>query len=334
MQTAISTICIVGFPPEALPRELKNLCRFLTGYEGAHVAFAGAGQSSALFVKFTAHDHARVAMEMLQGVPFDQDVPQVTLRVEFARREMEVRPNSLLPAPMAAPAPPLFNGNRAVARPAAPAVPGQGITPPLFQGHQPPGGRRVGLTGGELTTITVLGMREKGIAPEDLKAWFQQRPGFLVLHVNDRIDGLFVKFDTSHNAELCLEDAKAMQLGAEWARRNLDDDVLPPGQPLAVPVAPQPPPVYQPPLYQAKRQRAVGGELNTITILGIREKELTAEMLQHWFSERPGFVAMQVNDRINGVFAKFSTSQGAQQVLEEANALNWGAEWARRNLDL
>eukprot|EP00419_Tripos_fusus_P026145 CAMPEP_0172718958 /NCGR_PEP_ID=MMETSP1074-20121228/75226_1 /TAXON_ID=2916 /ORGANISM="Ceratium fusus, Strain PA161109" /LENGTH=330 /DNA_ID=CAMNT_0013544259 /DNA_START=48 /DNA_END=1040 /DNA_ORIENTATION=+ len=328
MQTAISTICIVGFPPEALPRELKNLCRFLTGYEGAHVAFAGAGQSSALFVKFTTHDHARVAMEMLQGVPFDQDVPQVSLRVEFARREMEVRPNSLLPAPMVAPTPPLFNGNRAVARPVATAVlgQGQGLTPPLFPG------RRVGLTGGELTTITVLGMREKGIAQEELKAWFQQRPGFLVLHVNERIDGLFIKFDTSTAAEQCLEDAKAMQLGAEWARRNLDDDVLPPGNPPA-PVAPQLP-VYQPPLYQAKRQRAVGGELNTITILGIREKELTAEMLQHWFSERPGFVAMQVNDRINGVFAKFSSSEAAQQVLEEANTLNWGAEWARRNLDL
>jgi hypothetical protein len=185
-------------------------------------------------------------------------------------------------------------------------------------------------------------MREKGIAQEELKAWFQQRPGFLILHVNDRIDGLFVKFDSSTAAEQCLEDAKAMQLGAEWARRNLDDDVLPPGN-SPPPLAPQP--VYQPPLYQggqpevrgalqAKRQRAVGGELNTITILGVREKELSAEMLQHWFSERPGFVAMQVNDRINGVFAKFSSSTAAQEVLEEANTLQWGAEWARRNLDL
>jgi len=325
MQAAISTICIVGFPLEALPRELKNLCRFVAGYEGAHVAFAGVGQSSALFVKFISHEHARVAMEMLQGVPFDQDAPQVALRVEFARREMEVRRNSLLPAPLVAPSLPLFNGNRAVARPVAPVTLGQGLTPPLFPG------KRVGLAGGELKTITVLGMREKGIVQEELKAWFQHRPGFLVLHVNERIDGLFVKFDSSTAAEQCLEDAKAMQLGAEWARRNLDDDLLPPGHsppPLAAP------PVYQPPLYQPKRQRAVGGELNTITVLGINEKELTAEMLQHWFSERPGFVAMQVNDRINAVFAKFSSSSAAQQVLEEGNALEWGVEWARRNLDL
>jgi len=325
MQAAISTICIVGFPPEALPRELKNLCRFVAGYEGAHVAFAGAGQSSALFVKFISHEHAKVAMEMLQGVPFDQDAPQVALRVEFARREMEVRPNSLLPAPMVAPSLPLFNGNRAAGRPVAPVTPGQGLTPPLFPG------RRVGITGGELTTITVLGMREKGISHEELKAWFQQRPGYLVLHVNERIDALFVKFDSGTAAEQCLEDAKAMQLGAEWARRNLDDDLLAPGHsppPLAAP------PVYQPPLYQAKRQRAVGGELNTIAILGMSEKGLAAEQLQHWFSERPGFVAMQVNDRINAVFAKFSSSSAAQQVLEEGNALEWGVEWARRNLDL
>lgn len=334
---AISTICIVGFPPEALPRELKNLCRFIQGFEGAHVAFAGPGQSSALFVKFRTTDLAKSAMDMLHGAPFDQDVPQVTLKVEYARREMEVRPNSLLPAPMVTAAQP-WMPDRAVARPSAPPVQVQQI--PQMGQMGPP--RRVGMTGGELTTITVLGMKEKRLMSEELKQWFTQRPGFLTLHVNERIDGLFVKFSTSLAAEQAIEDANQMQFGAEWARRNLDDDVGP--KPVAAP-APFPVQTAAPPLPvaagppggyagPAKRLRAAGGELNTITILGIREKELSPDMLQQWFSERPGFVAMQINERINGVFAKFSSQSAAMQVLEEANAMQFGAEWARRNLDL
>jgi len=356
MAAVTRTICIVGFPPEALPRELKNLCRFMHGFEGAHVAFAGQGQCSSLFVKFTTAELARLAMDTLHGAPFDTDVPQVLLKVEYARREMEVRPSSLLPPPMVTASAP-WAPDRAVARPAAPAA------PPVVQ--QGPGGqvRRVGLTGGELTTITVLGLREKGLAPEELKQWFQQRPGFLTLHVNERIDGLFVKFGSGSAAERAIQDANAHQFGAEWARRNLDDDVGPkppvaptvayPSQaPPAYPPQPQPappPPVYPqqpvaplPPavpapgsyLGPAKRLRSTVGELDTITILGIREKDLSPDMLQQWFQERPGFVAMQVNERINGVFAKFASQATAMQCLEEANAHQFGAEWARRNLDL
>mmetsp|Transcript_78149 Transcript_78149/g.253039 ORF Transcript_78149/g.253039 Transcript_78149/m.253039 type:complete len:138 (+) Transcript_78149:413-826(+) len=137
-----------------------------------------------------------------------------------------------------------------------------------------------------------------------------------------------------------------MHFGAEWAtRRNLDDDVgpKPPLPPAPAPVAyvPQPMPPAPPAVAgcgsypgPAKRQRSSAGELDTITILGIREKDLSPDMLQQWFSERPGFVAMQVNERINGVFAKFSSHSYAMQVLDEANTMQFGAEWARRNLDL
>jgi len=360
---AMRTICIVGFPAEAQPRELKNLCRFMTGFEGAHVAFAGPGQSSALFVKFVSPEIARNAMDMLHGAPFDVDAPQVILKVEYARREMEVRPNSLLPAPMVAlTPPPAGDRNMALARPPAAIAPPGGVhmtdqAPPNVDAYPPvhrpvaplaapppqvpgPNGQmiRVGLTGGELTTIVVLRLKEKGFIPEELMQWFQQRPGFLTLHVNERIDGLFVKFGSGTAAERAMEDANAQNFGCEWARRNLDDDIGP-NRAVAPPSAfPQPvaalPPAAPSGYIAAKRQRSNLGELNTITILGIRDKELAPEMLQQWFSQKPGFVAMQINERINGVFAKFSDQASAMAVLEEANAMQWGAEWPRRNLDI
>jgi len=382
------TICVVGFPAEVSPRELKNLTRFMTGFEGAHVAFAGPGQSSALFVKFVSPEIARNAMDMLHGAPFDMDNPQIILKVEYARREMEVRPNSLLPTQMAALTTPMDPMMEQPPPQPLRTVPATRSLPPVTM--QDGMLKRIGLTGGELTTVTVLGMKEKGWSAEELVPWFQQRPGFLTLHVNERIDGLFVKFGSGSAAERAIEDANQHNFGAEWARRNLDDDIgpqrqqlqlqqqqqLPPpsgqyvdpqygdagaqfgemnqmyptqqpmgqpmggqpmgGQPMGAPMVQQqmPPPAGGAYSNAAKRQRSNLGELSTITILGIRDKDLSPEMLQQWFSQKPGFVAMQVNERINGVFAKFATQAQAVGVLEEANAMQWGAEWARRNLDL
>jgi len=95
--------------------------------------------------------------------------------------------------------------------------------------------------------------------------------------------------------------------------------------------APPPPPQLSP--AAAKRLRG-GPELDTITILAVREKNLSQDYLHDWFSQRHGFVALHINDRINAVFAKFSSCSAAESALRAANANNFGAEWARRNLDL
>jgi len=224
-------------------------------------------------------------------------------------------------------------------------APVQRSLPPIAMegGHM----KRQGLTGGELTTITVLGMQEKGLLPEELVPWFNARPGYVTHHVNERIDALFIKYASGSAAERVMQEANVQNFGCEWARRNLDDDIgaqrqhAPP--PMAYPPAQMHPPmgqiVHPPPNAgyagpPAKRQRSNLGELSTVTVLGFKEKELTPDMMNQWFSAKPGFVAMQVNERINGVFAKFTTQAEAQQVLEEANSMGWGAEWARRNLDL
>eukprot|EP00928_Gymnodinium_smaydae_P083397 TRINITY_DN66636_c0_g1_i1.p2 TRINITY_DN66636_c0_g1~~TRINITY_DN66636_c0_g1_i1.p2 ORF type:complete len:149 (-),score=31.39 TRINITY_DN66636_c0_g1_i1:4-450(-) len=100
MAQGITTICIQGFPQDASARELKNFCRFVPGFEGAHVGFSNVGPT-ALFVKFETNEYAAAAIDFVAGVVFDTDaaIPGPGLKAEFARREMEVRA-SALPSPL------------------------------------------------------------------------------------------------------------------------------------------------------------------------------------------------------------------------------------------
>lgn len=88
---AETTICAVGFPVDVPRRELKNLCRWFPGFEGAHVVEGHPSQGPTLFLKFTDHSHAQGAAEALAGLPFDVDLPQYVMRADFARRELDVR---------------------------------------------------------------------------------------------------------------------------------------------------------------------------------------------------------------------------------------------------
>lgn len=316
-----TTICLQGFPLEAQVRELKNFCRFLQGFEGAHVAFGGPhGTVTALFVKFESSDLAGAAIDQLTGLPFDLDNPTMTLRAEMARREMEVRASAGPSAPARQPAPAVSTRRpephrRGPATPLpsrhrAPAVPAMHVPMPLPA--------RTG-TGEELMTLTVVKVREKNLDPRELEQWFQDQPGYLTHHMNSRVDTLFVRFNSGRAADQALREASHFNYGAEWARRNLDDDR-----------GGGPPPAAPP---SSVRIGNTGGELVTIAILRLHEKGLSGEELHTWFEQMPGFVAAQLNDRIGGIFVKFDSVHAAEQALAEANDNKYGAEWARRNLD-
>mmetsp|Transcript_87902 Transcript_87902/g.137709 ORF Transcript_87902/g.137709 Transcript_87902/m.137709 type:complete len:473 (-) Transcript_87902:11-1429(-) len=354
----ISTVCISGFPGEAQARELKNLCRFMQGFEGAHVVFV-RDIITTLFVKFEIPDLAHDAIKVLNGIPFDIDAPSAMLKAEVARRELEVRANPL-PAPLVTPSSRPWEAHRAVARPAVPMSSPPALTggSALAGGHagyvQGLGVARHGNTGGELVTITILGLTDKQLVLEDLLSWFQDRPGFVALQVNERIDGIFAKFRSQIHAEQAIHDANALNFGAEWARRNLDDDA---GVKSAPALAPYGGPHAA--LHHSSFAGGYGGDsrsgyaprsssnsgssysgvgysdpIVTITVLGIREKGLSLEELQEWFTTQPGFVAMQMNERIDGIFVKYSTAERAQEVMVAGNEkFAFAAEWARRNLD-
>merc|ERR1711974_100641 len=62
-------------------------------------------------------------------------------------------------------------------------------------------------TSDNLDTICVLGLTEKGLTHCDIHQWFQHRPDFVALQVNERIDALFVKFANGTAAEQAMHDA-------------------------------------------------------------------------------------------------------------------------------
>lgn len=303
----VSTICVQGFPPEASPRELKNLCRFVKGFVHAHVAFAAQSPMalpSALFCKFESPELAAEAIEAVSGQPYDLDSPGHTLKAELARRELEVRPNSRLPVQMAA------TGAQASAWPVH-------RPPVVVQRPTEINGVKIGSTGGELVTLAVLSLAERGLLVEEVQNWFSGQAGFVTSQPNERLGGIFVKFDSQANAEMALQEANANQYGAQWARRNLDDDR---SAPLGATGG-------------SRRVTTSGEELVTLAVLALREKGLDGEEVQQWFHDRRGLVKVQWNDRLGGLFAKFESYADAENAMQETNAMGYGADWARRNLD-
>jgi len=310
----VSTIYVVGFPLEVYPRDLKNFCRFLPGFVDAHVPPCSQTEPPVLFAKFLTSADAQGAAQRIHGQPFDLERPQQVLNAEIAHRDLEARPGVVAAQPLA-----VANGGRGFVSPG----PQQG-------GYKRP----LPASEDEIVTVTVLGTRDKGYSLESLQEWFGQCQGCVALHFNEKLDGIFAKFASRLEAELCMEEASRQNLGAEWARRNLDEGGAPPPAAHALVAAPAPQQlVYggQPP---AKRPyMADGGELTTITVLAMRDKGIQPAELEAWFRSRVGFLALQANARLDGMFAKFDTAANAEMALVEANNKQFRAEWARRNLD-
>lgn len=199
----------------------------------------------------------------------------------------------------------------------------------------------MGATGGELVTLVVFAMKEKGLNPHDLQAWFQRRPGFVAMQVNERIDGLFVRFASPQHAELALKAGSNEGVAAEWARRNLDDDRGGASSQLAGAAMAQ----ALPALHRGhggfgavaggaagRRIGATGGDLLTICVR-LMQKEVPVSTMQDFFSTQPGFDRLQVNERIGCLFVKFFSVTDAERAIAEAETQGFKAEWARRNLD-
>lgn len=231
---ATSTVCIVGFPAEAHPRELQNLCRFIKGFEQAHVAPAAAGKAPTLFVKFRTAEDAQTCIEVVSGVPFDLEVPHFVMRAQLAKREMSVRDTPPRTGyPMGYPsAKGGFGGKGAYGNMAALGMPmgAMGIGMPMGVGYgaMPPfaqptgkGAKFVAQAGMPIDTIAVMAMKEKALTEEKLHAFFSECQGFTTLQVNERIGGAFIKFDSVVNADQALRHGNAHGFGAEWARRNM-----------------------------------------------------------------------------------------------------------------
>merc|ERR1712083_321758 len=56
--------------------------------------------------------------------------------------------------------------------------------------------KRARTYGGDIVTIAIVGMKEKGISATDVEDWFNHCPGYVMHQANERIGSLFVKFDS------------------------------------------------------------------------------------------------------------------------------------------
>eukprot|EP00443_Scrippsiella_acuminata_P070381 CAMPEP_0115415516 /NCGR_PEP_ID=MMETSP0271-20121206/23138_1 /TAXON_ID=71861 /ORGANISM="Scrippsiella trochoidea, Strain CCMP3099" /LENGTH=420 /DNA_ID=CAMNT_0002839853 /DNA_START=61 /DNA_END=1320 /DNA_ORIENTATION=- len=318
---AVTTLCIVGFPDDVHERELHNLCRWTAGFQEANVV-----KRTTLFVKFYSKKDAVNALESLNGAPFDAREPGSIMKVEFARREMDVTTPG-----------------------------GNGTEPRRERGRKrgPELQKKYTSTGEELKTITVQKLQKKRFTENQLEEWFGQLEGYISLQYSRHADAVFVKFDCSEHAEIAMIEANGPNdMGAEWARRNLEDDIddkqPPSGRPH--PSAHEQrgwhddsddrPPIVRAPRddedARRKRPRVSSGDIDTICVLGISGKGQSPVELERWFKGRRGFVALNFSERADGLFVKFASPAQAEQALESANAppRHFGAEWARRSLDV
>eukprot|EP00746_Dinoflagellata_sp_MGD_P124835 gnl/MRDRNA2_/MRDRNA2_59470_c0_seq1.p1 gnl/MRDRNA2_/MRDRNA2_59470_c0~~gnl/MRDRNA2_/MRDRNA2_59470_c0_seq1.p1 ORF type:complete len:569 (+),score=116.93 gnl/MRDRNA2_/MRDRNA2_59470_c0_seq1:223-1707(+) len=205
--------------------------------------------------------------------------------------------------------------------------------------------------GGPIDTICILDMHSKGLSEDYARKEFGELPGFVMMKVNPKMGVAFAKFTTRYHAEAALKAANTMGLGAEWAKRNLSvespdgrDEREPPAKRSRTgdysyggsqsarwdggnyheqyPLSRKPPP------------SGPDARIDTITILGMHEKDLTESYLRQEFADIPGFVMMKCNPRKGIAFVKFSTPHHAEAALEAANSMGLGAEWANRNCEV
>lgn len=283
-----------GHDPDALMRFFQNRRGFVKAQMNDRI--------DSMFVKFKSGYDAEQAI---------QEAHAERIVAEWARRNLDDEP-----------------GERPAIRLERPPGPPVGFGENAGYGYGNASTRGRIIEGEELVTVVVLGMRDKGLKQEDMQNFFSMCVGFVKFQMNDRIGGCFAKFDSASNAEIALQEANARELGAEWARRNLDDDIGARSAPAGYNA---PPPMQQ--LAPAKRQRVAGGEMTTITCLGLKDKELSLDDVEQWFRQRPGFEALTRNERIGGLFVKFRSMPAAEQAMHDANQNDYGVEWARRNLD-
>eukprot|EP00854_Cymbomonas_tetramitiformis_P000863 gene863-1355_t len=93
----IRTVYISGLPSGDLhERELKNLTRFLSGYEDSMMNRSNKGSQNTVlgFVRFETAEDAQTAIKILDGLVYDDFEPEKTLRASLSKRNFESRPGA------------------------------------------------------------------------------------------------------------------------------------------------------------------------------------------------------------------------------------------------
>jgi len=76
--------------------------------------------------------------------------------------------------------------------------------------------------GPAVDTLAVFKVQEQGLTPEGLNEMFAQMQGFLATQYNPRLESCFVKFQSPEEAVSALQQAAAVGLQAEMAKRSFN----------------------------------------------------------------------------------------------------------------
>lgn len=348
----VSTIFIGGFPPDATPRELDNLCRFLPGFVTSNVVTT---KGVTLFALFDCAPNAYTAIELLNGQLFDRSqLGGEPMRVQMARSNMRTSGSSG-PGPV---------GGYPVAHQTAwggAAVPHNHQPPPPTTPHpmgldsMPSKRPRIPEDPSQIDTVASVGALEAGFDEASLRAFFQSLPGYTDFKGNSRMGGGFAKFASSAYAQQAADMAKVEGIPAEMAKSSMSIGGERPGwRPTPQPaLALAPAAIYpaargdshgshdghsggreQTPGPPAKRPRIYEdpSQVDTVASVGAQEAGYDESALRQFFQQQGGCVIFKANPRMGGGFAKFTTPDMAQLAVQVANELGIPAAMAKSSM--
>lgn len=346
MPEEISTIFVGGFPPDAKPRELDNLCRFLPGFVTSNT---NTGKGITLFVLFDTPHYAHAAISVLSGQVFDRSGNVEPMRATMARNNMK-RSGGPSQAP-GAPYPTSKGGWGGGAPPHQPPPPTH-APPPGHAGMESAGAKRPRMyeDPSQVDTVASVGAAEQGFDEDTLRAFFEACPGFLDFKPNPRSGGGFAKFASHALAAQVIEMARNEGIPCDMAKSSMGATgaaghyAAPPpaesgygggngwggGHRAATYIAPAPSDGG------AKRPRIPedSGQVDTVASVGAVEAGYDEQGLHLFFQAQEGFVAFKGNPRMGGGFAKFASHALAVQAMQVSKDSGVPAAIARSSMSV
>lgn len=245
----VSTLHVSGLPDDVRDRELRLLASFLPGLEGT--VLRPGGRSTIGFIKFTSQAFALAGAHALHGFCFDEEHPEVTLRVSLAKRDMNVRGGGSAPSAAAAATPygafpyaagaynpyAMYGGEQA-AYAAQPSYGDMSMGGGRTEPERPPPGERMNYTVNTrereqvCDTLCVRGLSSWS-TQADLEPLFGRLTGYREMKVFDNKGLAFVRFSSQGEATSALSECDGSVLSLpgstgretvllDYARRSLE----------------------------------------------------------------------------------------------------------------
>jgi len=241
MRGEVRTLFISGFPDDTKEREIHNLFRFFTGYEGC-ILNSKDGKAPVAFVSFVDRNAAIHAIRMVQSMQFDPVSPH-TLRVDFAKANSKTKrfgsdppyafadPRSTYPYdvydPYAAPTPAYWY--QMGREPAAPPLP-QDMSVP--QALPPPPYSAPTQTASRMPPCSTLfvGNLPRDITEQDLLRIFRSVSGFMRMRMSSKAGApiVFVDYSDVQTSSYALQTLQGYPIGdtqlrVEYARTKMGE---------------------------------------------------------------------------------------------------------------